>query len=164
MKNLIIISLTVFCFFRIPAQDISVRVAQVQSNTISQNGINLSDTYGENIVGEDAQDGIVIVHGYYSGIVPDSMTSVRKIEELNGLRAFPNPTRDGLILTTEDPRHPEYLIRVISETSVLIKEVPWPGEETRVAIPFSQIPAGIYFVNVKEEGSGRESTMKIVRN
>lgn len=163
MKKFIVINMVNFFFLSAWAQDVRVRVAEVQFNTTSQDGINLSGTYGENIVGSGSNEGIIIVHGFYSGIMADSITAIGRIEPIEGLKAFPNPTRDGLILSSDDNAHSAYQVRLISETSILLLELDWRSGEDQVNMDLVQIPAGLYFITVKEEKSGRQSTMKIIR-
>jgi len=163
MKKFIVINAISLFFLSAGAQNIQVRVAEVQFNTTSQDGINLKGTYGEGIAALESKEGVVIVHGFYSGILPDTSTAVKRIEPIAGLKAFPNPTQDGLILTSDDNRHAEYHVSLISESAVLVKQVIWLPGEIQINLGLELLPAGPYMILVMDEKSGQQSVLKIIR-
>lgn len=152
-----------FIFVSTWAQNVQARVAEVQFNTLSKEGVDLSGMFGEGIVGSESKEEIVIVHSFYSGVVTDSITSVIRVESITGLKAFPNPTRDGLILKSESRQHSAYQVSLMSETGTMLHPVIWPLDKSLMTLELGQMPAAMYHISMRDVTSGQQSSMKIIK-
>jgi len=149
-------------FFLTVQAQVRVQADEVDFNSASQNGITVISTYGESIVGEEALNGVIIVHGFYSGIQPDTSTAVKDLLPVPGLKVFPNPARDQLILSSDDKDHPAYSVLLMAGDRIILTQ-PWRQQELNLTINLTIYPVGLYNITVRDEKSGRQSTMQIAK-
>ncbi len=164
LKYFITASVCSLLYLSTLAQDVQLRIAQVQFHTTEQNGVDLSGTLSESIVGVDEQSGILIISGYYAGMASDSISSIQSIPGgIAGLSAYPNPTRDGVILDLSDGQHQAYSVMVYSVSGKLLWQQTWDSDRDKILVQLSAQPAGLYFITVTDTANNRQSTLQIAK-
>jgi hypothetical protein len=144
-------------------QDYSARIAPVQFNTTDQDGVTLSDTYGESIVSSGVQQDVVLVSGYYPGLLMDSTTSVSRVmPDIDGLSAFPNPVSAATILQLERS-HAPFEVTLFSQDGRRLNQWVWPEDEQHFQLSFDGLAASGYFIVVSDRKLNQRSVLQIIR-
>ncbi len=81
-----------------------------------------------------------------------------------GVRVYPNPATDRLIVEYHAPQGSEYTFSLFNALGQLTKSVALSGDSSPVQVPLDRIPAGIYYYSVSGVGTNMYSGKIIIKH
>ncbi len=159
MKKLLFILLPLF-FINLNAssQQISKSVIGASGNKLDSQGLSISYTVGEIVVGTMTSDSIQLGNGYY----PSLNISTLKVEDKSlaeSLILYPNPTSQQLNITNQKPSFIQIAMIDINGKVLNIYET-----SDNINIDVSNLPTGNYMLSIKDPLTGFINTYKFIKN
>lgn len=155
------IILTVFLssVFTLQAQQLMKLVVAAGGATLANDQIVLDHTIGEPVVGTFTADGLRINAGFHQG-TEDVTTSISDTPfETNAgdLVAYPNPVKEILVITNDQKRALQFVIRDLQGKTWFRRDF-----TARAEVNMHQLPPGPYFL-VIQDGSEVVDGQKILK-
>ncbi|HLF62786.1 MAG TPA: T9SS type A sorting domain-containing protein [Saprospiraceae bacterium] len=162
MKHFILSLSIIFLSIAASGQNVVIQVDQLDVALQSQGDVLMVSTLGEPVVGVDVSQGIAVISGFYPVSFFEETSGVNNLP-LEGLEAWPNPVQSVLILRCSSTDRSDYEINVFDAKGALMDHQSWELKHSRFELAFNSHPPGMYSVEVYEPGSGKRSTVHVLK-
>lgn len=128
-----------------------------------QDSLVVISTFGAPYVHTQVQNNLVVTTTFIPFLLSsDSITSTSFITSIEGLRVFPNPTPDILVMQRTDITE-DLFVTVADQTGKVVNDFKWPSGVGSYQPSFQSFPPGIYYISITNFQKSKGSQYKIIK-
>ena len=119
-------------------------------------------TIGKSFSGTTVSNGLVISNDPPPLLLTGTITRVEDLPLIESLEVFPNPFISFVQLRCRKEKE-DLIISVTGTNGINIASYEWKKSDDEFQFSLHQLPAGLYVINVTENGNKRASQFKLVK-